>query len=135
MKYIAHKRYKGIALTRSADDKAIRVNLPYGTEVESAGEFIVLNGVTICRIASYVGHRFFSRNDDGQGLKRGALTEMIAYAERDGGNGYRFSDSEQHILRRDWSKFLKQFDDVILFNDNFFAADVDELQKLAEVLR
>lgn len=129
MRYITHRRFK---------DKAAcgdRLNLPYGTELEADGDFLfTLDGRHVCYITSETTKQYFSRNDDGLGLRRGALTWAIAYANRDGGNGFRFSDRERELLERDWGRWLRQDTETILFNEDFFEADPAELQQLADAL-
>ena len=134
MEYIAHKRFREIA----ACEKVL--NIPYGTKLETIGEFIATSdGQAVCYITSENAHKHFARNDDGMGLERGALTYAIAYGKRrkpksDSNGAYRFSDKEIEILERDWKHFLLDDVPVILFNHNFFSADVSELKKLADVL-
>lgn len=134
MEYIAHKRFKGTA----ACEKVL--NIPYGTRLETIGKFIATpDGKAICYITSENAHKFFSANDDGNGLERGALTYAIAYGNRrksksDNNGVYRFSDKEIEMLERDWKHFLMDDVPVILFNHRFFGADVAELRKLANAL-
>lgn len=126
-KYIVHNRFRGVGACGK------QLNLPYGTECPTLGDFVMTpDGRHICTKTSETAQMYFSCNDDGRGLERGALTYAIAYAARDAGNGYRFSDEEQRTLRRKWGKFLMSFGDVILFNDAFFAVDPDELEQLAK---
>lgn len=134
MKYIAHHRCREMAANGE------RLNIPYGTELETEGHFIVtVDGTPICFQTSAMAKRYFARNDDGKGLERGALTYAIAYSNRerrnsDGTRCQRFTDEEIEMLERDWSHFLRHDVDVILFNEDFFAEDPDELQKLADAL-
>ena len=69
----------------------------------------------------------------------GALTYAIAYSNRERysaeGRRQRFSDEEIEMLERDWGHFLRQDLEVILFNEDFFAAEPEELQKLADALK
>lgn len=125
--YITHKRFRGMGACGK------QLNIPYGTECHTLGDFIMTpDNRHICAKTSETAQRYFSCNDDRRGLERGALTYAIAFAARDAGNGYRFSDEEQQILRRKWGKFLMNFSDVILFNDAFFAAAPNELEQLAK---
>lgn len=126
-KYIAHRRFRGVGACGK------QINIPYGTELPTLGDFIMTpDGLQhICYKTSETAQMYFAVNDDERGLERGALTHAIAYADRDAGNGYRFSDEEQRTLRRNWGKYLMKFDDVILFNDEFFAADPEELERVA----
>lgn len=129
MKYVTHHRFKELALCGE------RLNIPYGTELDTEGYSIVMpDGRAICYSTSENAKKHFARNDDGRGLERGALTYAIAYSRRDAGNGFRFSEAEAEILTRDWGHFLRPDVDVILFNEDFFAAEPEELQKLAAAL-
>ncbi len=130
MKYVTHHRFKELALCGE------RLNIPYGTELNTEGYSIVTpDGRAICYSTSENAKKHFARNDDGRGLERGALTYAIAYSRRDAGNGFRFSEEEAEILTRDWGHFLRPDVDVILFNEDFFAAEPEELQKLAAALK
>lgn len=130
MKYVTHHRFKELALCGE------RLNIPYGTELEVAGYSIVTaDGRPICYYTSENAKKHFARNDDGRGLERGALTYAIAYSSRDAGNGFRFSDEQAEILVKDWGHFLREDVDVILFNEDFFAAEPEELQRLADALK
>ena len=130
MKYVTHHRFKELALCGE------RLNIPYGTELDTEGYSIVMSdGRAICYSTSENAKKHFARNDDGRGLERGALTYAIAYSRRDAGNGFRFSEEEAEILTRDWGHFMRPDVDVILFNEDFFAAEPEELQKLAAALK
>lgn len=130
MKYVTHHRFKELALCGE------RLNIPYGTELDTEDYSIVMpDGRAICYSTSENAKKHFARNDDGRGLERGALTYAIAYSRRDAGNGFRFSEEEAEILTRDWGHFLRPDVDVILFNEDFFAAEPEELQKLAAALK
>ena len=126
MKYITHNRFKKLAACGEA------VNIPYGTEMETAGDFIITTeGKPICYATSEAAKMHFARNDYGQGLERGKLTWAIAYSQRvrTGPNGrqQRFTEEEIELLERKWAHFLRQDVEVILFNEDFFAAAVPEL--------
>ena len=45
-----------------------------------------------------------------------------------------FTEEEIELLERKWAHFLRQDVEVILFNEDFFAAAVPELKELADVL-
>lgn len=129
MNYITHSRFKKLALCKE------QLNIPYGTKLISYKNILyTLDGKAICSIKSENAKLHFSINEDGHGLERGALTYAIAYSNRKQKNGFRFSDKEAEILAKDWSHFLRNDVDVILFNDDFFTADVEELQRLAKAL-
>lgn len=134
MKYVAHHRYRGL------DAGGRPMNVPYGTEYDTIGGFIATpEGRGICFPTSEVAHRYFAVNDDGQGLERGALTHAIAYSSRKrkwpDKSVHRFSRAEVEMLQRGWDRWLRQDVDTILFNDDFFAAKPEELQRLADALK
>ncbi len=130
MRYIVHHRYRGPA----ADGESM--NIPYGTEFDTIGDFIATpQGKGICFVGSDVAQRYFACNDDGRGLERGALTYAIAFSNRKGGNGFRFSDSEIEMLERSWGHWLRQDVETIIFNEKFFAAQPEDLQRLADALK
>lgn len=134
MKYVTHHRFKGLALCNE------QLNIPYGTELHTEGySLITPEGKAVCYWTSENAKLHFARNDDGRGLERGALTYAIAYSQRErhgaDGRRQRFTDAEIEMLERDWGHFLRQDLDVVLFNEDFFAAEPEELQKLAAALK
>lgn len=59
MKYITHNRFKKLAACGEA------VNIPYGTEMETAGDFIITTeGKPLCYATSEAAKMHFARNDD-----------------------------------------------------------------------
>lgn len=130
MKYITHHRFKGLALCEK------QLNLPYSTEVEARDNYLYTNeGDLICAVTSENAKLHFARNNDKRGLERGALTYAIAYANRNSHSGSRFDEKEIELLQRDWAHFLRKDVPVILFNESFFVADLEELQKIAKALK
>lgn len=126
MKYLCHTKYYKVG----ACNEEILVNL--WENVESIGNFIAKGSKAICAVNSYDAFRYFARNDDGNGKQRGTLTYKIAFAPRhpNKNNGYRFTEDEIEMLEKDYSKFLVKDSDVILFNYDFFNADIEELEGL-----
>lgn len=131
VRYITHNRFKGLAACGE------QLNLPYGTELETVGDFLVTaEGKAVCFDTSENAKRHFARNDDGRGLERGALTWAIAFQERvrfgENGRKQRFTDEEIGTLERRWSRFLREDTETILFNEDFFAAEPEELRRIAD---
>lgn len=134
MKFVSHHRYRGL------DAGGKPMNVRYGTEYETIGDFIATpEGRGICFTTSEVAHKYFAANDDGRGLERGALTYAIAYSHRErewsDKSAHRFSEAEAEMLERLWSHWLRQDIDTILFNNDFFAAQPEDLQRLADALK
>ncbi len=127
MKYIVHKRFKGKALCGE-------VNLPAMTEVENKDGVICYNGSALCFDCSENAHQFFARNDDGNGMLRGKLTQAI--------QGRLAKHDKQHQSR--WDKVWEDpacqpykradHEDHWLWNHDFFNADIDVLRHIAELV-
>lgn len=64
--YIVRKRARFVSINGP-------VNLRYGTPVDAVDGFLVHNGRPLCAVTSESAHRYFARNDDGNGKARGAL--------------------------------------------------------------
>lgn len=126
-------------------------NIPRGTILEENRGMISLNNEIICLSRSQNGIEHFARDDDGQGLRRGDLTYAIAFKERvkqyeislinpetgeEETQFYqsRFSPEEAEILESEYSRWLRPEHSVILFNEEFFKAPIEDLEKLAAIL-
>lgn len=134
MKYVVHHRYRGLDATGK------QINLHYGTECATIGDFIAtMDGKVICFTTSEIAHQYFAINNDGLGLARGSYTHAIAYSNRvrkwTDGSVHRFSETEVEMLEREWGHWLRHDVDTILFNHNFFVAHPEDLQKLADTLK
>lgn len=132
MEYICYKRYNKTAICEK------KVNIPPGTKFNTSGQFIVTpDNQVICAITSFSAHNHFARNDDGQGLRRGQLVWSISSSPRinKDNNGVRWSFDEQNLIREKYSHFLKQpYFDTILFNHDFYNAEISELEEMAKDL-
>jgi hypothetical protein len=134
MDYIVHRRCRGVSATGEI------INIPYRSEFRTIGRFIATaDAKAICVVTSDMAHKFFARNDDGNGLLRGRLTYAIAYSprERTGADGkrQRFTDGEIQMLQDFWSKYLRQdTPGALLFNHDFFNADISDLEAMAKML-
>ena len=131
MEYIAHRRFKQKAAC------GIEMNIPALSVFKTMGGFIATeDGKAICRPTSESGQKYFAVNDDGNGLERGKLTYAIAFAKRkikcNNGFVFRFSDQDQETLLSKWKKFLVPDSEFILFNNDFFHADIETLKQIAK---
>ena len=126
MNYICHKRYKKKGA--SGDN----YNIKYGTELNTISNFIVIDNKAICSTNSLDAYMYFSRNDDGYGFERGKLTYAIAFSDRkpNVNNNFRFTPEERDMLYREYPHFINTNLDFIIFNYDFFNANIEELQTL-----
>lgn len=156
MNYIVTKRFKGKSLCGN-------VNLAYGTECELQGETLYHGGKPLCFVTSENAHNYFSRNDDGQGERRGELVREIMgrltennikYFEGDdspfgGGKIYpekfaAYKTREKERLAawdRVWDdpsirKYKRvEFADFWLFNHDFYNAPIEDLEYILRVVK
>lgn len=124
MNYIVHTRFKDRAFCGE-------VNLPATTPLESADGVILYKGRPVCFEASENAHRFFARDDDGNGMRRGRLTRAIqkALAKRDSHYQERWDrvwgDPVCRRCKRPGSE------GYWLWGHAFFLADIDTLKYIA----
>lgn len=135
MQYITIKRYK-----RPDRPNREAVNIPYGKAVEERNGSLYYGDVEICRDHSAVMREYFARNDDGQGLKRGKLSQSIikALLARDG------ETREEHQKRWDvvyddklvCPKYRKTGADSgdWLWNIEFYNAPIEDLEYIAKLV-
>lgn len=129
--YVCHTRYK----KKGASGR--EYNIARGERFDVIANFIACDNAAICSIRSEDAYKYFAIDDDGKGLERGELTHDIAYSDRrpNKNNGYRFTEAQIEVLEKEFKKFLRSDVDTILFNHEFFNADVDELKTLKQRLQ
>ena len=121
MEYICFKRFKGNAICGE-------VNIPKASLLYIDNDYLIYNADVICANSSQNCYEYFSRNDDGNGIKRGELTQKIIkkLAKRDSKYQERWDKiwSDMSLL-----KFKrKEFDDYWLWNHEFYNASIKELE-------
>lgn len=127
MEYIAHRRFKGKAICGE-------VNFPYGTEVQCEGGFLSVEGAPLCADCSQNAYDFFARNDDGNGLERGQLTQAIRkiLVKRDKNYQNRWNKVWGDALCQKYKR--KEHLDCWLWNHDFFNAEISDLQHIAALV-
>lgn len=156
MKYIITRRLRGKTMSGI-------VNLPYGTECELLGETICHGGKPLCFVTSENAHNYFSRNDDGQGERRGELVREImgrlkTPEARHKPNPkcplaeYQMTDEESAQAKaarkarneawgRVWDdpairKYKRvEFADYWLFNHDFYNAPIEDLEHILKIVK
>lgn len=116
----------------------IEVSLPKGTICKLEKDRFIMSpeGNCIAVRFSYNGIRYFFRNDDGKGMERGELIDAIVFKERKPHKDTftRFNDEEVKILIEKWDKYLVKDIPAILFNHDFYEAEIDDLKQMAKDL-
>lgn len=131
MKYIVHRRFKSKAICGD-------VNLPAMTECELRGNILYLGEKELCVVTSENSHQYFARNDDGNGMLRGVLTQAIQKRL-----SVRKSQDDPDYQAR-WDKVWEDsacqpykradYEDMWFWNHDFFGADIETLRHIAEMI-
>ncbi len=135
MRYIVHRRLRATGLSGP-------LNLPFGTVCESNGETILLNGKAIMLRGSELAHQYLARDDDGNGIERGKLTQAIQQTLR---RKPRATEKQLAERKRLWGivlqnepKFrhfrMREHADFWCWSDDFFNADIAELREFAGLI-
>lgn len=129
--YVARRRAKFKSL-------AGQVNIPYGTALENQGGALVLNGKRLCIVTGQNAHDYFSQNDDGCGLERGALVAKIL--DRLEKKPHREDKDYQVRWDRVWADQIcqkyrrEEHEDHWLWNQDFYDAPVEDLRHIAALV-
>ena len=127
MQYITYRRFK---------EKSIcgQVNIPASSACEENENTIYFDGKPICFTTSENAHQYFARNDDGQGVERGKLTQLIQrqLAKRDSAYQGRWDKVWEDKICAKYRR--KEYDDFWLWNHEFFNAEIEDLRYIAELI-
>lgn len=124
MTYIVTRRFK--AKTMSGI-----VNLPYGTACELKKNTIYYNNKPLCFSTSENAHKYFARDDDGNGKQRGELTHEIM----------RILQKNQPAWDRIWGDLSvrkykrKEHENHWLWNHDFYNAPIDDLKYILKLAK
>lgn len=114
------------------------VNLPYGTEVQCIGGIMYVGGYpdsyALCCDHSQNAYAFFAKNDDGQGLERGSLTQAICkmLEKRDADYQARWDKIWTDTICQKYKR--KDHKDFWLWNHDFFNANLTDLRHIAALI-
>ena len=127
MVYITYKRFRGQAICGE-------VNLSYGTEVQCVDGILTIEGAPLCADHSQNAYDFFSRNDDGNGLERGKLTQAIrkTLEKRDKDHQVRWDKVWEDPLCQKYKR--KEHADFWLWNHDFYNANLTDLRHIAALV-
>lgn len=127
MDYIAIKRARFFSLSGN-------VNIPYGTKIDCVDGILSIDGNPLCGAHSQNAYDFFARDDDGNGLLRGKLTQAIqtALRERDEDHQARWGKVWDDVVCRKYKR--SEHTDYWLWNHDFFNAEVADLRHIANLI-
>lgn len=127
MQYITHRRFKRTCLGGD-------VNLRAGTVCEEDNGVIYADGTPICRTTSLNAHQYFGRNDDGNGMLRGRLTQAILKRlnKRDKGYQARWDKVWEDPVCQPYRRIEQA--DYWLWNHAFYEADILTLRHIATLV-
>ena len=127
MKYIVHTRFKAKAICGE-------VNLPALTEVELKDNMLYWQDKPLCVITSENAHTYFARNDDGQGMERGRLTQAITKTLENNDDKYqeRWDKVWEDAICQKYKR--TEYADYWLWNTAFYNADIEDVQHIYKLI-
>ncbi len=127
IEYVARKRARFVS-------HGERVNIPYGTALEAADGWLLWRGAPLCRVHSQNALDYFSRNDDGKGLERGALVGAIIsrLEKQDGEHQTRWDMVWHDPLCQRYRR--KEHKDHWIWSRAFYSAPVEDLRQIAALI-
>lgn len=127
MDYIAIKRARFFSLSGN-------VNIPYGTKIDCVDGILSIDGNPLCGAHSQNAYDFFARDDDGNGLLRGKLTQTIqaVLRKRDKGHQARWDKVWEDPICQKYKR--SEHTDYWLWNHDFFNAEVADLRHIAALV-
>lgn len=152
MQYIAHRRFRGVTLIKK------HINIPFGSECESSNGIVYYKGAPLMTERSENCYQYFARNDDGNGLRRGKLTQEIlkllrplSYPAKVPPQWEVLSQRQKNavaensaFLRRTWDriwgdlrlrKFKRiEFADHWTWNSEFYNAEICDLEYILNII-
>lgn len=107
------------------------VNLPWGTPVADVDGVLLLGLRLLCATTSQNAHDFFARNDDGNGMERGALTAAIVskLADKRVGHADRWGKVWADPVCQKYRR--PEHADFWLWSHDFYEAPVEDLRHIA----
>lgn len=127
MKYIVHRRFRH-------STAYARFNIPAMTECEEVNGVITYQGREVCAIKSKNAHQFFARNDDGNGMIRGQLTQAIqnTLSKQDPDYQKRWDKVWDDLMCQPYRR--EEHDDHWVWNHEFYEADIEVLKYIASLI-
>lgn len=127
MEYIAHRRFKNQAIFGY-------VNIPAKTLLYSKNGFLFKDDKIICADSSENAKQFFARNDDGQGLLRGKLSQKIIsiLSKRDKDYQKRWNKIWEDPLCQKFKS--TQHQDFWVWNNDFYQANIFDLKYILSLV-
>lgn len=135
MRYVAHKRFRGLCL-------AGNVNVPYGSTCELKGNVIYKGDRPLVAATSENAHQYFARDDDGRGLERGKLSQQILNLLAPKEHATKTENiKRQKAWERIWDDpklqpyRMREHADHWLWNHAFFNADIGTLNYIINLIK
>lgn len=127
MKYIFHKRFKEKSISGM-------MNIPAKTKCESVNGLVFVLGLPVFFETSENAHTYVATDEDGFGLRRGALTKEICSRTKKAGGG----ESAAKKMRGNiiCEKYRRgDCKGVWLWNQDFYNAPIEDLQYILHLIR
>ena len=129
-----HSRYVARRRARFKGCEGQQVNIPEGTVRVAQDGILLWQGKRLCVDTSDDAHNYFSQNDDGRGLERGALVGAILslLEKRDTAHQNRWDKIWAAPVCQQYRR--SEHHDFWLWNHDFFNAPVEDLRQIAALI-
>lgn len=126
-KYITRKRarFKGLSG---------KVNIPYGSLLESRGGFLFYKNARLCTVTSQNAYDYFSWDDDSQGVLRGQLVSAITSRLEIRDSEYQNRWNKLWGAPAFWRYRRQDHEDMWIWNHNFYNAPIEDLRSIASLI-
>lgn len=133
--YIVHKRFKHRGIYHFGAKSDPPFNLARGTVLLCKGNTLyTLDGKPICYITSEDAHQHFANDKDGQGLKRGQLTQEIqAQLQKKNHHQERWDKVWDDPICQKYKR--TEHADYWLWNHDFFEAPIFDLEYILQLVK
>lgn len=108
-----------------------QVNIPAKTAAEVVDGIIYVNNLPVCYVTSENAHQYFARDDDGNGMERGWLTQEIQRLLR--GHQDRWDRVWADPVCRAYKR--PEHEDYWLWNHEFFNSDIETLRYIHRLVK
>ena len=128
--YIVTKKFLGSAICGD-------IMLPFGMNLTTAGNYILCPNGPVCAATSQTAYDYFAQNDDGNGARRGWLTQDILHRLR---KLNKHRERSNIIWGKIWEdprclKFKRpEHADHWLWNYDFYNAEIDDLEYIRNLV-
>ena len=123
MQYICYKNFNNTSISGN-------INIPIGSILTCENRILIYNEKQVCINTSENAHKYFMRNDDGQGLLRGQLIDNITHTLQENKDKWDIIENDPicQAYRR------PEYEDHWLWNHAFYNTSIETLTYISNLI-